>query len=99
MLRHLLLSFVLLTNTSFAQRAALNSSGFESTDNLLTNASFVQQAALNSSDFDLTYKLTLRNAVQDKNFYLLSLFQRHPEVRNLLSVNKILKQLANDKIE
>src|SRR6266567_6516036 len=99
MLRHLLLSFVLLTNTSFAQRAALNSSGFESTYSLLTNASFVQQAALNSSGFDPTYKLTLRNAVQDKNFYLLSLFQRHPEIRRLLSGNKALKKLANDKLQ
>ena len=99
MLRHLLLSFVLLTNTSFAQRAALNSSGFESTDSLLTNASFVQQAALNSSGFDPTYKLTLRNAVQDKNFYLLSLFQRHPEVRKLLTRNQALKKLANDKLQ
>ena len=53
MLRHLILSFVLLTNTSFAQNAGLNSSGFDS-----------------------TYKLTLHNAVQDKNFYLLSLFQQ-----------------------
>jgi len=99
MLRHLLLSYVLLTNTSFTQRAALNSSGFESTDSLLTNASFVQQAALNSSGFDRTYKLKLRNAVSDKNFYLLSLFQRHPEVRKFLSENKILKQLANDKLQ
>ncbi len=99
MLRHLLLSFVLLTNTSFAQRAALNSSGFESTYSLLTNASFVQQAALNSSGFDPTYKLTLRNAVQDKNFYLLSLFQRHPEVRKLLTRNQALKKLANDKLQ
>src|SRR2546429_238488 len=99
MLRHLLLSFVLLTNTSFAQRAALNSSGFESTDSLLTNGSFVQQAALNSSGFDPTYKLTLRNAVQDKNFYLLSLFQRHPEVRKLLTRNQALKKLANDKLQ
>jgi len=99
MLRHLLLSFVLLTNTSFAQRAALNSSGFESTYSLLTNASFVQQAALNSSGFDPTYKLTLRNAVQDKNFYLLRLFQRHPEVRKLLTRNQALKKLANDKLQ
>jgi len=99
MLRHLLLSFVLLTNTSFAQRAALNSSGFESTYSLLTNVSFVQQAALNSSGFDPTYKLTLRNAVQDKNFYLLSLFQRHPEVRKLLTRNQALKKLAKDKLQ
>ena len=74
MLRHLILSLVLLTNASFAQNAALNSSGFDS-----------------------TYKLTFRNAVQDKNFYLLSLFQRNPEVGKLLRENKALKKLSNDK--
>lgn len=74
MFRHLLLSFVLLTNTAFVQNAVPNSSGFDS-----------------------TYKLTFRNAVQDKNFYLLSLFQQNPEVRKLLSGNKTLKKLANDK--
>ncbi|MEA2205232.1 MAG: hypothetical protein QOE77_2008 [Blastocatellia bacterium] len=74
MLRHLLLSLVLLTNTSFAQTASLNSSGFDS-----------------------TYKLNLRNPVQDKNFYLLSLLQRHPEVARLLRRNPVLKKLANDK--
>jgi hypothetical protein len=76
MLRHLILAFLLLTNTSFAQNPALNSSGFDS-----------------------SYKLTLRNAVQDKNFYLLSLFQQNPEVRKLLSKNKVLKKLANDKLQ
>src|SRR5882672_2620161 len=76
MLRHLILSFVLLTNTSFAQNGGLNSSGFDS-----------------------TYKLTLRNPVQDKNFYLLSLFQRHPEIRKLLRENKVLKKLSDDKLQ
>ena len=76
MLRHLILSLVLLTNTSFAQNAGLNSSGFDS-----------------------TYKLTLRNAVQDKNFYLLSLFQRNREVGKLLRGNKVLKKLSNDKLQ
>ena len=75
-LRHLILSFVLLTSTSFAQNPRLNSSGFDS-----------------------TYKLTLRNAVQDKNFYLLSLFQRHPEIRKLLRENKALKKLSDDKLQ
>ena len=74
MLRHLLLSLVLLTNTSFAQNAARNPSGFDS-----------------------TYKLTLHNAVQDKNFYLLSLFQQNARVRKLLSRNKALKKLSDDK--
>jgi hypothetical protein len=89
MLRHLILSFVLLTNTSFAQNAGLKSSGF----------AFVQHAQLNSSGFDSTYKLTFRNAVQDKNFYLLSLFQRNPEVGKLLRRNKALKKLAHEKVQ
>src|SRR2546425_12266715 len=99
MFRHLLLSFLLLTNTTFAQHAAFNSSGFDSTYKLLTNTSVAQNAALNSSGFDSTYKLKLRHPVQDKNFYLLSLFQRHPEIRRLLSGNKALKKLANDKLQ
>jgi len=99
MLRHLILSFVLFTNTSFVQNAGLNSSGFVSTHNLLTNTSFAQNAGLNSSGFDSTYKLTFRNAVQDKNFYLLSLFQQNPEVRKLLRENKALKKRANDKLQ
>jgi hypothetical protein len=74
--RHLILSFVLLTNTSVAQNAGLNSSGFDS-----------------------TYKLTLRKPVQDKNFYLLSLFQQNREVRKLLSGNKVLKRLANKRLQ
>src|SRR6185503_17916826 len=76
MLRHLILAFVLLTNTSFAQNPGLN-----------------------RLDFDSTYKLTLRNPVQDKNFYLLSLFQRRPEIRKLLRENKALKRLSNDKLQ
>lgn len=98
-LRHLLLSFVLLINTSFVQNPGLNSSRFDSTHKLLTNTSFAQNAGLNSSGFDSTYKLTLRNAVQDKNFYLLSLFERNPEVRKLLRGNKVLKKLSNDRLQ
>jgi hypothetical protein len=97
MLRHLILSFALLTNASFAQNPWLNSSGFESSHNPLTNASFAQNEGLNSSGFDSTYKLTLRNAVQDKNFYLLSLFQQNPEIRKLLRENKALKKVSADK--
>ena len=89
MLRHLLLSLVLLTNTSFAQNAALQASGL----------AFAKTAALDSSGFDNSYKLTFRNAVQDKNFYLLSLFQTHPEVRKLLGNNKALNRLASDKLQ
>ncbi len=96
MLRHLLLSFVLVTSTSFPPNA--NSSGSGNTSKLLTNISFAQNAALNSSGFDPTYKLKLRNAVQDKNFYLLSLFQQSREVRRLLRANRVLRQLSNDKL-
>jgi DUF218 domain len=74
MLRHLLLSLVLLTNTSFAQTASLNPPGFDS-----------------------TYKLNLRKPVQDKNFFVLSLLQRHPEVGKLLRRNPVLNKLSNDK--
>src|SRR5437870_2537194 len=95
--RHLILSLVLLTNTSFAQTAGLNPTGVDCTYKLST--SFAQTAGINSSGFDSTYKLKLRNAVSDKNFYLLSLFQQKPEVRKLLSENKILKQLSNDKLQ
>jgi hypothetical protein len=88
MLRHLVLSFVLLT-ALFAPNAGFNSSGF----------AFIQKAELNSSGFESNYKLTLRNPVQDKNFYLLSLFQRNREVRKLLGGNKTLKRLANNKLQ
>ena len=86
-LRHLFLSVLLLTNTSFAPNSGLSSSGF----------AFAQDARLSSAGFDPTYKLKLRNPVQDKNFYLLSLFQQNPEVRRLLSENRTLRKLSNDK--
>ena len=89
MLRHLILSFVLLTNTSFAENPWLHSSGLAP----------AQNAVLNASGFNSTYKLTLRNAVQDKNFYLLSLFQQNAEVGKLLRGNKALKKLAKHKYQ
>jgi hypothetical protein len=98
MLRHLLLSFALLTNTSFAQSAGLCPSGFDRSYKQLINTSFTQSARINASGFDSTYKLEFRNAVQDKNFYLLSLFQRRPEVGKLLRRNSVLKKLSNDKV-
>lgn len=98
MLQRLILSFVLLTSTSVVQNAQ-RSSASVSTDKLFTNTSFTQRAGLNSSGFDSTYKLEFRNAVQDKNFYLLSLFQRHPEVGKLLRRNRVLKKLSNDKVQ
>src|SRR6476660_2276499 len=89
MLRHLILALVLLTNTSLAQNPGFHSPGF----------AFAQRAALDSSGFDRSYTLTLRNPVQDKNFYLLSLFQQHPDVRRLLRENKALSRLASDKLQ
>src|SRR5918993_3936841 len=88
MLRYLILSFALLANTSFAQSPRLNASGF----------TFAQAAGPSASGFDRTYQLRFRNPVQDKNFYLLSLFQRHPEVAKLLSRNAVLRKLSNDRI-
>ena len=66
---------------------------------MLSNTSFAQNPQLNWSGFDSTYKLTLRNAVQDKNFYLLSLFQQNREIRKLLRENKALKKLSADKLQ
>ena len=89
MFRHLVLSFVLLTNFSFAPNTGSKSLGL----------AFPQNAESNASGFDSNYKLTLRNPLQDKNFYLLSLFQRHPEVGKLLRRNRALEKLANQKLQ
>jgi len=99
MLRPLLLSLVLVTNSLFAQNAGLNSSGFGSAAKLFTNTSFAQNARPDASGFDPNYKLELHNPVQDKNFYLLSLFQRRPEIRKLLRENKALRRLSTDKLQ
>jgi len=99
MLRHLILSLVLVTNSLFAQNAGPNSPGFDSAAKLFTNTSFAQNARLDASDFDPDYKLELHNPVQDKNFYLLSLFQRRPEIRKLLRENKALRRLSADKLQ
>jgi len=98
MLQRLILSFVLLTSTSVAPRLQLR--GFEPplTHELVTLTSVAQNAGLNSSGFDSSYKLTFRNPVQDKNFYLLSLFQRDPEVGKLLRRNKALQRLSRNKL-
>jgi hypothetical protein len=95
MFRNLILSVVLLAN-AFAQNAPLSSSGLRAAREL--NSAFAQKAALDTAGFDSRYKLTLPRPVQDKNFYLLSLFQRSRAVRRLLSENRVLKQLANDKV-
>ena len=97
MLRRLILTLVLLTSTSVVQHAQLRSSA--SAGSYRPFASVVQNPRLTSSGFDRTYKLEFRNAVQDKNFYLLSLFQRHPEAGRLLKRNSVLKRLSSEKVQ
>ena len=92
MIRKFIVAFVLLTNT-FAANVA---SAIRGTDGQLTSTS-VGRAASENSGFDSTYHLSLPKPVQDKNFYLLSLFQRNAELRMLLSRNKVLNQIARDK--
>lgn len=99
MIRRLILSLVLLTNTSVVQNAQLNSPVSAGSYKSFTSTSFTQSAVFNSSGFDRTYKLEFRNAVQDKNFYLLSLIQRHPEVGRLLRRNPVLKKLSSNRVQ
>ena len=96
MFRDLSLS-VLLLATALAQHPALSSSVFRGALQPKPRAAFAQRAARDTPGFDSNYKLSLSKPVQDKNFYLLSLFQRKPEVRRLLANNKALKQLAHEK--
>jgi hypothetical protein len=95
--RDLILPVVLLSNV-FAQNPAPGFSGFPGPVARLTNRVFAQEAAPGTSGFDSAYHLSLSNPVQDKNFYLLSLFQRNPQVRRLLTSDKALKVLSNDKV-
>jgi DUF218 domain len=96
MLRKLVLSFILLTS-AFVQNAALSSVASHAYREPEISSAPAQKAALETSGFDSAYKLSLPKPVQDKNFYLLSLFQRTPQVRRLLSQNRALKQLAATK--
>ena len=89
MRRHLILSVALLINTSLGPSAVLSA----------PHIPFGQSVGQKSSGFDRTYKLRFRNASQDKNFFLLSLFQRHPEVGRLLRRNPVLRKLSNDKAQ
>ena len=96
MFRKLILSLVLLTN-AFAQSARLSSSSFHGLAPARTSAALAQAAARKASRFDAAYRLSLPKPVQDKNFYLLSLFQRSPAVRTLIGRNKTLSELTKDK--
>lgn len=93
--RNFVLSLLLITSV-FAPHATLSQSGFPVGE--LTARAVAQKVALNNSGFDSHYQLSLPKPVQDKNFFLLSLFQRNREVRRLLSRNKALKQLAAAKV-
>ncbi|HXI23980.1 MAG TPA: YdcF family protein [Pyrinomonadaceae bacterium] len=99
MLRKLVL--VALLTSALVQNAALNSSASPGVHELRSDSAlaraFAGKAAPGTSGFDSNYKLSLPKPVQDKNFYLLSLFQRNPGVRKLLSQNEVLKQLAAAK--
>jgi DUF218 domain len=95
MLRKLVFSVVL--SSAFAPNLAVSSSAFHGAHQLRIDSALAQKSALDTSGFDSSYKLSLRKPVQDKNFFLLSLFQRNPQVRRLLSQNKALKQLAAAK--
>ena len=88
MRRHLILSVALLINTSLGPSAVLSAA----------HIPFSQSAGQKASGFDRTYQLRFRNPVQDKNFYLFSLFQRHPEVGRVLRRNAVLRNLSNDKL-
>ena len=95
--RKLILSLLLITS-AFGQGAALSSSGLLTPAHLRTNVAFAQAPARKTSGFDSTYRLSLPQPVQDKSFYLLSLFQRNQPARKLISRNKTLRQLAKDKM-
>jgi DUF218 domain len=97
MFRKLVLILVVLTS-AFAPNFALSSSNFHSISEANATRALAQKAAPNISGFDSSYKLSLPKPVQDKNFFLLSLFQRSRDLRKLLSRSQTLKQLANNKL-
>ena len=96
-LRSLILSFVL--SASVLQYAHPGTSVPLAPHKSLASTSFAQDARLSSAGFDSSYKLTFRNPVQDKNFYLMSLFQRDQEVGRLLKRNRVLQRISNDKTQ
>src|SRR6185436_10905907 len=95
-IRQLILGVVLLAN-AFAQNGLLSPRGLNTSD-LRTSSAFAQKRVLDTSGFDRAYQLSLPKPVQDKNFYLLSLFQRDREVRKLLSQNEGLRNLTTERL-
>ncbi len=98
MLRRLILSVALVVS-AFAQNAALAFTHSYGALESRTTGALAQQPARAASGFDSRYKLSLPHPVQDKNFYLLSLFQRRPQVRRLLGNDRVLSQLANETVK
>jgi hypothetical protein len=88
MLRHFLLSIALLTNAWLGIAPAHPAS---------TTYAVAQKVSVNTGGFDPHYRLSLAHPVQDKNFYLLSLFQRNAAIRKLLMTNASLRQLSEEK--
>jgi hypothetical protein len=95
--RELIVAIILLSN-AFAQNALWTPPAFGHSDEF-TIVRAAQTATADLSGFNPAYKLSLSNPVQDKNFYLLSLFQRNREVRKLLSKNERLQNLTANKLE
>jgi DUF218 domain len=64
------------------------------------SASVFAQVSVNSiRSFDPNYKIIFHNPTQDKNFYLLSLFQNQSKVRKDLQKNKTFQTLAKQHFE
>nr|MDQ3820279.1 YdcF family protein [Acidobacteriota bacterium] len=95
-IRNIILASILLANL-FVLNPSLSSPDSHRVRGLTISA-FAQKAALGTFGFDRNYKLALLKPVQDKNFYLLSLFQRNTSIRKLLTRNKVMRQLADDKV-
>ena len=93
-----LLAAVLLLTNAFAQNPDVVSPASPGFGERTITSGFAQKATLENLGFDPAYKLSLPRPVQDKNFYLLSLFQRNQEVRRLLSKNRKLSSLAAGKL-
>jgi DUF218 domain-containing protein len=92
----LILTLLVLTS-ALAHRAVFSSTSIRRFD-AGPNVALAQPATRKTSGFDSAYHLSLPRPVQDKNFYLLSLFQRNPQARKLITQNKVLRELAKGKM-
>ena len=95
MIRRLIVATALLTIAS--HQTALNF-GFHAGRGSEIASALAGTAPVAASGFDSAYKLSLPQPVQDKNFYLLSLLQRTPDLRKLLTQNPGLKQLGEERL-